>query len=273
MPCSNRAPSAPKYTRRLPAGSPRRRRAQRAAQRLDLQHHAGAAAVRPVIHRPMHVRRDSRADRRTRTSSSPRSMRPPHDSVRQRLAQHHRKQRHHRNTHALRAAGLKRPHRPNPRPPAAPARSTRRKCCGTAGTQYSRSPRTTIKTCAGVSTKCCTTPKPIARQIHHLAADQIGAVKILVVARRQFAARHADLRAAQCLRLIAVVRPRTASPSAGRRCGRSPRSGSAVHAPPVPSCRLRCCNNRSGGSVKRAQLDPTAHAERRAHDPEFDERR
>src|ERR1700679_1318808 len=51
-------------------------------------------------------------------------------------------------------------------------------------------------------------PQTEALEIHHLAADQIGAVKILVVPRRQLAPRHTNLSAPQSLRLISVLPPR-----------------------------------------------------------------
>src|ERR1700722_16318549 len=46
-----------------------------------------------------------------------------------------------------------------------------------------------------------------ALEIHHLAADQVGAVEVLIVPRRQLAARHANLGATQGLRLISILHP------------------------------------------------------------------
>src|ERR1700723_486194 len=51
-------------------------------------------------------------------------------------------------------------------------------------------------------------PQAEALEIHHLAADQVGAVKILVVPRRQLAPRHTNLGAPQSLRLIPILHPR-----------------------------------------------------------------
>src|ERR1700679_2010608 len=51
-------------------------------------------------------------------------------------------------------------------------------------------------------------PQTEALEIHHLAANQVGAVKILVVPRRQLAPRHTNLGAPQSLRLISIVHPR-----------------------------------------------------------------
>src|ERR1039458_2601766 len=44
-----------------------------------------------------------------------------------------------------------------------------------------------------------------ALESHHLAANQISAVKILVVALRQLAAQHAHLGAPQSLRLVSIL--------------------------------------------------------------------
>ncbi len=50
--------------------------------------------------------------------------------------------------------------------------------------------------------------QPRAVEIHHLAADQVGAVEISDLSLRQLAARHANLRAPQSLRLVPILNPR-----------------------------------------------------------------
>src|SRR6266403_2100162 len=50
--------------------------------------------------------------------------------------------------------------------------------------------------------------QPRAVEIHYLAPDQVGAVEIPVVPRRQLAARDTNLRAPQGLRLVPILNPR-----------------------------------------------------------------
>jgi hypothetical protein len=71
------------------------------------------------------------------------------------------------------------------------------------------------------------------REIHHLAADEVGPIKILVVALRQFRARHTNLRTTQDSRLVAIVDARQlrrelpAAAPAGLNFVRHPRAADA----------------------------------------------
>src|SRR5258708_9229252 len=47
-----------------------------------------------------------------------------------------------------------------------------------------------------------------AVEIHHFAADQVGAVEVPIIPLRQLAARHTNLRAPQSLRLVPILNPR-----------------------------------------------------------------
>ncbi len=118
--------------------------------------------------------------------------------------------------------------RSSPRSPGAPARSTRRKCCGTAGIQNSCVAAHHHQDLRRRFHEMLHRPQADAVQIHHFAADQVGAIEILVIPLRQLAARHADLCAPQSLRLIAILDARPVSPSTRRRCGRSPQCGSSA---------------------------------------------
>ncbi len=188
----------------------------RAAQRLHLQHHAGAAAVGAIVHRAVQVG-GVVARVEVLDLEHPALQRPPHHAVRQRLAHHQRKQSHDRNTHARFS---RRRRRPSPRPPAAPANPP---AAGAAAPPVPNIPAPRAPPSArapAISTKCCTTPKSHTLEIHHLAADQIGAVKVLVVARGS------SLRGTPIWRALAAPAPRLdprlppTSRSAARRCGR-----------------------------------------------------
>jgi hypothetical protein len=212
----------------------------------------GTAAIGPVIDRAVHIVVCSRGSKHS-TSSTPRSSARPPRRV-QRLAHHERKQRHHRDAHApsirRRVPIHDHPARRQIHPPQM-LRHRRH--------PVFRSPRTTISACAGVSTKCCTTPSTDAGEIHHLAADQIGAVKVLVVALRQLAARHADLRAPQACAWSRSSTP-SAWPSAGRRCARWLRCGSVR--PRAPARSATAMFQQAFGRIRvRTQLDPTSDAE------------
>ncbi len=236
MLCSNRRPSAPRYTRRLPGGRTRGRSA-----------HARCATARPSApspdrrrtagHRPCGARRRcDRADRSTRPRAPrARTARPTTPCAKaSRIITGNND--HHRDSHAPQSAAGP---RSSPRPPGAPANPPAANAAARPVSNIPVAPRTTINTCAGVSMKCSTTPKPSALEIHHLAADQVGTVKILVVPLRQLAARHAHLlRPAEPAPGPDPRLPAT-SPSARRRCGRWPRSGSPCQALPRPMRRLR----------------------------------
>src|SRR6202041_2020718 len=127
--------------------------AQGASHRLYLHHHSRSTTVRAVIDGAVRVAGVVTRVEALDLKHTPLQC-PSYHAVVQRLADHLRKQRHHRNSHTQSAAASQ------STTTRRAVKSTRRRCCGTAGTQYSRSPRTTIRACAGVSTKCCTTPKP-----------------------------------------------------------------------------------------------------------------
>ena len=178
--CSNRTPSAPEVHRPRPrqAPSPRAPRASASRSGSTLSTIPGP----PPYGRSSTVRCTScgvvARIVRTSISSTPAldARGPAHRAPTPREASHGNRA-HHRDTHAF-SISVGRVV-PIDHAPAAPCRSTRRRCCGTAGTQYSRVHRAPPSGHAPeISMKCATAPSRIALEVHHLAADQIGPVEI-----------------------------------------------------------------------------------------------
>src|SRR5450631_2618818 len=105
-----------------------------------------------------------------------------------------------------------------------------------------------------------------ALEIHDFAADQVGSIEIPIVALRQFAAQHTNLRTAQSLRVVPILdahqlhRQRTAAATAGLDSVVPPDVSLAYAQFSMIEQALR----RIG---VRTQLDPTSHAKRRSHKP------